>query len=117
MKLLTTLSLFMIVPLTVACSNEDSQSIRKKMLKPIIEQQCQSELKASKVWQAASIFMDSSSQKHAQSKICECVGDSALNDVSNKDLLLASVDEETKNKVIHQAVMNSIKGCAKEILK
>ena len=26
-------------------------------------------------------------------------------------------DEETKNKVIHQAVLNSIKGCAQEVLK
>ncbi len=117
MKFLTTLTLLTIVPITVACADSDSHTMRQKMLKPIIEQQCQSELKTSKIWQAASIFWNDSQQKQAQKKICGCVGDNALKDVSNTDLAMASVSEETKNKVIHQAVLNSIKGCAQEVLK
>ena len=117
MKFLTALTLLTILPITVACAETDSHTIRQKMLKPLIELQCQSELKSSKIWKAASIFWNDSEQKHAQQKICGCVGENALEDVSNKDLVIASVNEETKNKVIRQAVVSSLKGCAQEVLK
>ena len=117
MKALTVVTLLMMLPITVACADSDSKSIRQKLLKPIIDLQCQNELKASKIWQASSIFLSESQLKNAQQKVCGCVSENALNNVSNKNLLLASVDEETKNKVIHQAVVNSLKGCAKEVLK
>lgn len=116
-RFLTTLTLLAVVPITVACADSDPHAMRQKLLKPLIEQQCQSELKSLKIWQAASIFWSDSQQQHAQQKICGCVSDSALKDISNKDLVMASVNEETKNKVIHQAVLNSIKGCAQEVLK
>lgn len=117
MKFLTALTILTIVPITVACADSDTHTMRQKMLKPIIEQQCQGELKSSKIWQAASIFWSDSRQKQVQQKICTCVSDNALNDVSNKDLMLAVVNEETKNKIIHQAVLNSLKSCAQEVLK
>jgi len=40
-----------------------------------------------------------------------------LNDVPAKQLVMATFNEAAKNKLIQQAVMNSLKGCAKEALK
>ncbi|MGR3976692.1 hypothetical protein FW754_03200 [Acinetobacter sp. 1207_04] len=94
-----------------------NQSVAQKMLKPLIEQQCGSELKANKIWQASSFFWSTSKQDHAQKKICGCVSENALNDVSSKDVLMATINESAKNKLIQNAVVNSIKGCTQELLK
>ena len=107
----------LLLPMTVACANADSKSTTQKILKPLIEQQCGSELKSNKIWQASSFFWSKSQQDHAQNKICGCVSENALNDVSNKDLLMAMINESAKKKLIQNAVMNSIKGCAQEALK
>lgn len=117
MKFLTAVTLLVLVPVTVACADSDSKTLTQKALQPLIEQQCGSELKANKIWQASSFFWSKSQQVHAQNKICGCVSDNALNDVSNKELLMATINESAKNKLIQNAVMNSIKGCAQEILK
>ena len=117
MKVLSALTLLSIVPLTVACANTDSHVVRQTMLQPVIEQQCQRELKSSKVWRTASLLLSEAKQKNAQQSICGCVGKNALKDVSNQDLVMASVNEDSKNKVIRQAVMNSLTNCAQEVLQ
>ena len=109
--------LLLLLPMMVACTDVDSKSLTQKMLKPLIEQKCGSELNANKIWQASSLFWSKSQQDHAQKKICGCVSENALNDVSNKELLMATVNESAKNKLIENAVINSIKGCAQEVLK
>lgn len=90
------------------------QSATQRILKPLIELQCEHELKASKLWQASSLVLTTTQLNHAQNKICECVGNHALSHISTKDLVIASVDETVKNKVIQQALINSLKGCVKE---
>lgn len=117
MKFLTNLTLFIILPVTVACADSSTETITHKMLKPLIEQQCASELKASKIWQVSSFLWTATQQQHAQQKICGCVSENALNDVPAKQLVMATFNEAAKNKLIQQAVMNSLKGCAKEALK
>ncbi|WP_372404354.1 hypothetical protein ACDW34_06170 [Acinetobacter piscicola] len=117
MKIFTALTLLMIVPITVACADSDSKSVTQKMLKPLIEQQCATELKNSKVWQTSSLFWSTTQQSNAQHKICGCVSENALNNVGTKELWVASVNESAKNKLIEKAVVNSLKGCAAEIFK
>lgn len=99
---------------------EDSSKIpstTQKMLKPLIELQCESELKSSKLWQASTFFMSSTQQSAKQKQICACVGEHALDQVPTKDLFMAMVNESAKNKLVQQAVMNSLKGCAQEAIK
>ncbi|OTG72412.1 hypothetical protein B9T26_10340 [Acinetobacter sp. ANC 4169] len=98
-------------------ATDKNSTLTQKMLKPVIEQSCKSELKDSKVWKTAAFFMNSEQQSTTQKQICGCVSDHALNDVSVKDLALASVNEAAKNSLIKQAVVNSVKGCAQDALK
>lgn len=91
-----------------------TESVAQKMLKPLIEKQCVDELQTSKVWQASSLLWSKAQQTKAQNRVCTCVGENALNDVSSKEVLMASVNEDVKNKLIRQAVLNSLKGCAQE---
>ena len=102
--------------MSVFATNQD-HSLTQKMLKPVLEQSCKSELNDSKIWQSAALFMSSERQSSVQKQICGCVSDNALKDVSAKDLAMASFSEEAKNSLIKQAVLNSVKGCAQEALK
>lgn len=103
--------------ITVMAATIQEQTWTQKVFKPLIELQCANELKSSKIWQASSFFFSAEQQQKAQQNICGCVSDNALNDVSTKELLLASVNETAKNKLINHAISNSLKGCAQEALK
>ncbi|MGX5698224.1 hypothetical protein ACWKWF_01245 [Acinetobacter kookii] len=98
-------------------ATDKNSTFTQKMLKPVIEQGCKSELNASKVWQSAALFMSSGQQTTAQKQICGCVGEHALQDISAKELAMASMSESAKNSLIKQAVINSVKGCAQDALK
>ena len=113
LKLLT--ALMLILPITVACA-DSNKSMTQKMFKPLIELQCANELKSSKIWQASAFLWSSTQQNQAQEKICACVSDNALNDIPATELLKATVSESAKDSLVQKAVMNSLKGCAKEAL-
>ncbi|CAB1214083.1 hypothetical protein [Acinetobacter bouvetii] len=105
----------------LACSvsvfaTDKNFSLTQKMLKPVIEQGCKSELNDSKVWQSAALFMSSERQATVQKQVCGCVSEHALQDISAKELAMASMSESAKNSLMKQAVMNSIKGCAQDAL-
>lgn len=99
----------------VFATNKNS-TLTQKMLKPVVEQACKSELNDSKIWQSAALFMSVERQGSVQKQICGCVSDNALNDVSAKELVMASVNEAAKDSLIQQAVLNSVKGCAQAAL-
>ena len=98
-------------------ATDKNSTLTQKMLKPVIEQGCKSELNASKVWQSAALFMSSERQSTVQKQICGCVGEHALQDVSVKELAMASMSESAKNSLLKQAVVNSVKGCAQDALQ
>lgn len=97
-------------------ATDKNSTFTQKVLKPVIEQDCKSELNASKVWQSAALFMSSEQQKTAQKQICGCVSEHALQNISAKELAMAAIDESAKNSLIKQAMMNSVKGCAQDAL-
>ena len=98
-------------------TGNQKQSTAQRLLKPWIALQCGHQLKASKLWQASSLFLTTKQNNHVQEKICECVSEHALNQVPTQDLLIATVNENVKNKLIERALINSLKGCLLERLK
>ena len=91
-------------------------SLTQKMLKPVIAYQCQQELKQSKVWKAASWLMSETSKQSYQDNICGCVSENAMNDMGAKDVALALVNEDEKDKLVRKAVVNSLKGCISQVI-
>lgn len=92
-------------------------SMMQKMFKPLIEIECNSELKTSKAWKTAAMFMSSDQQSKIKSNVCGCVSEQALKNVSAKELLLASVSDTAKHKLVSDVVLNSMKGCASQAFK
>ena len=95
---------------------EKSPSLSQKMLKPVIEYQCEQELNASKAWKGAAMFMNAQQKKANQAAICECVGDHAMDNITAKDLMTAAVNETEKHQLISRAILNSLRGCAQQAL-
>lgn len=89
----------------------------QKLLQPVIEYQCKQELESSKTWKVATFLMSTDNQSKVEKNVCQCVSKHAMDDMSAKDVLKASLDESAKNKLIAQAVSNSLKGCLAEFIK
>lgn len=89
----------------------------QKLLQPVIEYECKQELESSKTWKVAIFLMSSENQTKVEKNVCQCVGKHAMDDMSAKDVLKASLDETAKNKLIAQAVSNSLKSCVAEFIK
>ena len=117
-RLLILLFVLLIIGIVIfAYTGNQKQSTVQRILKPWSALQCGNELKASKLWQVSSLFLTADQQNHAQEKVCECVSENALNDVPTQDLLMATVNENAKNELVQQALINSLKGCVQEVLK
>lgn len=86
-------------------------SMTQKVLKPVIEYQCAAELKDSKLWKASTYFMQDTNKLKLQNEVCGCIGEHALENVPAKTLLQATINDEVKNQVVRQAMLNSLKGC------
>ena len=109
--------LFLGVTGLIGCDSHADVSVMQKALKPLIEYECEQELKASKVWKASTFLMQDSNKVQLEAKVCGCVGEHALKDVPAKTLLKTTVSEEAKNELTRQAVANSLKGCVAELIQ
>ena len=108
---------YLILLAMLLSSHTTAASLTQKMLRPVIAYQCQQELKDSKVWSAASWLMSAQQKQTHQDRICGCVSQHAMNDMDAKDVALAVINEDEKNRLVRQAVMNSLKGCIAEAVR
>ena len=99
----------MLLGMTSAHATQQSAAV--KMLKPVIERQCKTELKDSMVWKASTFLMTEGNKKQFEAEVCQCVGENALNDVTVTEMTQALVSENAKNQLIRKATVNSIKSC------
>lgn len=95
---------------------DSKYSLTQKILKPVVEQSCKTELNQSKIWQSTAFFVGKIRQTELQNQICTCVGHHALKDIPSKDLLNALVNQSAKKKLTKQVVFNSLSGCTQDLL-
>ena len=107
---------FLAAVLISSAASADKSSLSQRMLKPVIEYQCSQELNSSKIWKGAALCMSAKQKKDSQAAICQCVSEHAMDDIGAKDLMTAAVNETEKNKLISKAVLNSMRGCAQQVL-
>lgn len=86
-------------------------SMTQRILKPVIQYQCEQELDGSKAWKVSTYLMSEERKSQLKKENCDCVSDHALKNIPAKDLLKATVNEEAKSAITKQAVLNSIQYC------
>lgn len=105
------ISLGVALHLFAVTQSHANMTLTQKLLKPVIQYQCDVELNSSKLWKLSTSLMTTPNKTQLQKEVCECVATNALNDISTQDLLKATLSEEAKNAVAKQAVLNSVKSC------
>ena len=92
--------------------------LTQKLLKPVVVYQCGIELEATRLWKVSTALLGEEKKNQLQTKIFGCVGENALKDIPATALLHALVDEQVKQQVVQQGVLNTLKGCVvNEVLK
>ena len=94
-----------------------TQSLTQRMLKPVIAMKCDQELSTLTLWKGAAFFMSEQQKSENKKAICECVSDHAMDNMSAKDLIKAAVSEAEKDRLLNQAIKNSLRGCAKKVFE
>ena len=95
----------------------EDKTLTQKMLKPVLRHQCNDELEQSKIWYASTFLLENKLKQSIAKQVCECVSDHALNNIKNADLAKSLISEEAKNRVIQQAIVNSISICVPKLIK
>ena len=109
------LLLVLIVVALVAIAYFKPSVITKSALKPVIEYRCELEIKETKIWKTASLFLMEDDQKQAVANVCGCVSEHATDEVMPNEILKALMSEEAKNQLTSKVIANSIRGCAKDL--
>lgn len=117
MKKKKVLTVFMLMAFISTHSAHANVSITQKLLMPVVELKCKSELNDSKTWKVATFLMSSTKQEKLQKNICGCVSKHAMDDMTAKDVIKATISDEAKDKLVSEAVKNSLKGCATQFVK
>ena len=96
---------------------ESDRSLLRKALDKAVELKCQSELQQSAIFKGARFLMTEEAAENSKQQICACVGENALNDVQGTQILKATFNEEEKNQLVKQAIVNSLRHCTLGVLK
>lgn len=88
-----------------------NMTLTQRVLKPVIQYQCEQEVDQSNIWKMATYLMNADHKKQLKQDTCDCVSDHALKDIPAKELAKAVVDDKAKEEVIQKAMMNSLKSC------
>lgn len=107
LKSLFCLSL-LVLPVVIANANT---TLTQRILKPVIQYQCEREVDHSKIWKITTYLMNEENKKKLKLETCDCVSNHALKDIPAQELAKATVNEYIKQEVIRKAMLNSLKAC------
>ncbi|MBF7687448.1 hypothetical protein [Acinetobacter rathckeae] len=94
-----------------------AQQIGMTALKIAINAKCTTELNNTAAWKVASQVMTSQQQQNAQSQVCGCVSDKAMDSVTVVDLATVAFDPAARTSIATKAINNTVHACIAESLK
>ena len=78
---------------------QDMAGIGNSMLKTVIDGQCRTELNNRNEWRMIALSMSAERQRQWEDRICSCVSEDALNQVSVADLT-SMLDTNSRNQAV-----------------
>ena len=104
---------FLAVALIGGCTSGgdlNQNAIARELISSQIDQQCHSQLNARQEWQLASALMG------AENKICGCVSEEAPAQMTTEDMLQV-LNPASRDKVISQIAVKTVKACIRRVLQ
>lgn len=96
--------------------SQDMAGIGNSMLKTVIDGQCRTELNNRNEWRAIALAMSAERQRQWEDRICSCVSEDALNQVSVADLT-SMLDTNSRNQAVAKITARTVTSCVKRIYR
>lgn len=95
---------------------QDVAGIGNSMLKTVIDGQCRTELNNRNEWRMIALSMSAERQRQWEDRICSCVSEDALNQVSVADLT-SMLDTNSRNQAVAKITARTVTSCVKRIYR
>ena len=95
---------------------QDMAGIGNSMLKTVIDGQCRTELNSRNEWRMIALSMSAERQRQWEDRICSCVSEDALNQVSVADLT-SMLDTNSRNQAVAKITARTVTSCVKRIYR
>ena len=96
--------------------NQNMAGIGSSVLKTVIDGQCRTELNNRNEWRMIALSMSAERQRQWEDRICSCVSEDALNQVSVADLT-SMLDTNSRNQAVAKITARTVTSCVKRIYK
>ena len=95
---------------------QDMAGIGNSMLKTVIDGQCRTELNNRNEWRMIALSMSAERQRQWEDRICSCVSEDALDQVSVADLT-SMLDTNSRNQAVAKITARTVTSCVKRIYR
>ena len=95
---------------------QDVAGIGNSVLKTVIDGQCRTELNNRNEWRMIALSMSAERQRQWEDRICSCVSEDALNQVSVADLT-SMLDTNSRNQAVAKITARTVTSCVKRIYR
>ena len=96
--------------------NQNMAGIGSSVLKTVIDGQCRTELNNRNEWRMIALSMSAERQRQWEDRICSCVSEDALNQVSVADLT-SMLDANSRNQAVAKITARTVTSCVKRIYR
>ncbi|MCH4247402.1 hypothetical protein [Acinetobacter populi] len=91
-------------------------AIGGNVLKMAVDNQCRTELNANNAFRAIALTMTAEQQDALETKVCGCVSEKALQNVSAVELAQAAVDANARTQIVANTVAKTLTACYSEFV-
>ncbi|MFU8926759.1 hypothetical protein [Acinetobacter puyangensis] len=108
-------------PTTGTTANSNSTvgtaaAIGGNVLKMAVDNQCRTELNANNAFRAIALTMTAEQQSALETKVCGCVSEKALQNVTAVELAQAAVDANARTQIVANTVAKTLTACYSEFV-
>ena len=96
--------------------NQNMAGIGGSVLKTVIDNQCRTELNNRSEWRTIALAMSAERQRQWEDRICGCVSEDALNQVSVADLT-SMLDTNKLNQTVAKITARTVTSCVQRVYK
>ncbi|MDO4878492.1 MAG: hypothetical protein Q3966_04245 [Neisseria sp.] len=96
--------------------NQGAAGIGGSLVKAAIDNQCRTELNNRNEWRVIALAMSADKQREWEDKICGCVSEDAMNQISVADMA-SMLDANARNQAVAKITARAVTSCVQRVYK
>lgn len=98
-----------------ACASNGAGGIQQSVVKPLLDQECRTQINNRNEWKIASVFLGSQKKQEIENKVCGCVSEEAANNMTTENTV-GLLNPSTRAKTVTNMASQSIGACIKKFV-